>query len=153
MRLGTYSVDGGAPRLGADCGRAVLDLDRYSHLHDGLRLPADMLELLRHPLIGGHDLVEGVGDLAGQAYLVAGHAHRKVPDPHRLQGTQKIVHRKIGAAVRRRLPVLFRHHARLNRGIYLASGLTGGLHASLPGKTNDEEVFGGAALRREGVLR
>ena len=46
MRLGTYSVDGGAPRLGADCGRAVLDLDRYSHLHDGLRLPADMLELL-----------------------------------------------------------------------------------------------------------
>jgi len=46
MRLGTYSVDGGAPRLGADCGHAVLDLDRYSHLHDGLRLPADMLELL-----------------------------------------------------------------------------------------------------------
>ena len=46
MRLCTYSVDGGAPRLGADFGRAVLDLDRYSHLHDGLRLPADMLELL-----------------------------------------------------------------------------------------------------------
>jgi 2-keto-4-pentenoate hydratase/2-oxohepta-3-ene-1,7-dioic acid hydratase in catechol pathway len=46
MRLCTYSVDGGALRLGADCGRAVLDLDRYSHLHDGLRLPADMLELL-----------------------------------------------------------------------------------------------------------
>jgi 2-keto-4-pentenoate hydratase/2-oxohepta-3-ene-1,7-dioic acid hydratase in catechol pathway len=46
MRLCTYSVDGGAPRLGADCGAAVLDLDRYSHLHDGARLPADMLELL-----------------------------------------------------------------------------------------------------------
>ncbi|MEA2668119.1 MAG: hypothetical protein QOJ33_1053 [Chloroflexota bacterium] len=42
MRLCTYSVDGGALRLGADCGPAVLDLMRYSHLHDGLRLPADM---------------------------------------------------------------------------------------------------------------
>src|SRR5438094_6179109 len=46
MRLGTYSVDGGAPRLGAECGGAVLDLARYSHLHDGLRLPADMLGLI-----------------------------------------------------------------------------------------------------------
>ena len=46
MRLCTYSVEPGAPRLGADCGRAVLDLARYSHLHDGLRLPADMQGLL-----------------------------------------------------------------------------------------------------------
>jgi 2-keto-4-pentenoate hydratase/2-oxohepta-3-ene-1,7-dioic acid hydratase in catechol pathway len=46
MRLCTYSVDAGALRLGADCGRAVLDLTRYSHLHDGLRLPADMQGLL-----------------------------------------------------------------------------------------------------------
>ena len=28
---------------------------------------ADMFELLRHPLVGGDDLVEGVGDLAGEA--------------------------------------------------------------------------------------
>jgi 2-keto-4-pentenoate hydratase/2-oxohepta-3-ene-1,7-dioic acid hydratase in catechol pathway len=42
MRLCTYSVDAGAPRLGADCGAAVLDLARYSHLHEGLRLTADM---------------------------------------------------------------------------------------------------------------
>jgi 2-keto-4-pentenoate hydratase/2-oxohepta-3-ene-1,7-dioic acid hydratase in catechol pathway len=42
MRLCTYSVDAGASRLGADCGAAMLDLARYSHLHDGLRLPADM---------------------------------------------------------------------------------------------------------------
>ena len=35
------------PRLGAECGGAVLDLARYSHLHDGLRLPADMLGLLQ----------------------------------------------------------------------------------------------------------
>ena len=46
MRLCTYSVEPGAPRLGAECGEAVLDLARYSHLHDGLRLPADMLGLI-----------------------------------------------------------------------------------------------------------
>jgi 2-keto-4-pentenoate hydratase/2-oxohepta-3-ene-1,7-dioic acid hydratase in catechol pathway len=42
MKLCTYSVEPGAPRLGALCGTAVLDLARYSHLHEGLRLPADM---------------------------------------------------------------------------------------------------------------
>jgi 2-keto-4-pentenoate hydratase/2-oxohepta-3-ene-1,7-dioic acid hydratase in catechol pathway len=46
VRLCTYSVEPGAPRLGAECGRAVLDLARYSHLHDGLRLPAEMQSLL-----------------------------------------------------------------------------------------------------------
>jgi len=46
MRLCTYSVQPGGPRLGAHCGNAVLDLARYSHLHDGLRLPPDMLGFL-----------------------------------------------------------------------------------------------------------
>jgi len=46
MKLCTYSVEPGAPRLGALCGTAVLDLARYSHLHEGVRLPADMLGLL-----------------------------------------------------------------------------------------------------------
>src|ERR1700694_6007478 len=46
MRLCMYSVEPGTPRLGAECGGAVLDLARYSHLHEGLRLPADMLGLL-----------------------------------------------------------------------------------------------------------
>jgi 2-keto-4-pentenoate hydratase/2-oxohepta-3-ene-1,7-dioic acid hydratase in catechol pathway len=46
VRLCTYSVDPGQPRLGAECGGAVLDLARYSHLHDGLRLPADMPGLI-----------------------------------------------------------------------------------------------------------
>jgi len=46
MRLCTYSVQPGSPRLGAECGGVVLDLARYSHLHDGLRLPADMQALL-----------------------------------------------------------------------------------------------------------
>src|SRR5437879_4589560 len=46
MRLCTYSVEPGAPRLGGECAGAILDLGRYSHLHDGPRLPADMLELI-----------------------------------------------------------------------------------------------------------
>jgi 2-keto-4-pentenoate hydratase/2-oxohepta-3-ene-1,7-dioic acid hydratase in catechol pathway len=46
MRLCTYSVEPGGPRLGAECGNAVLDLARYSHLHDGLRLPSNMLGFL-----------------------------------------------------------------------------------------------------------
>jgi 2-keto-4-pentenoate hydratase/2-oxohepta-3-ene-1,7-dioic acid hydratase in catechol pathway len=46
MRLCTYSVESGTPRLGAECAGAVLDLARYSHLHDGQRLPADMLGLI-----------------------------------------------------------------------------------------------------------
>ena len=46
MRLCTYSVDAGVSRLGAECGAAVLDLARYSHLHEGLRLAAEMQGLL-----------------------------------------------------------------------------------------------------------
>ncbi len=46
MRLCTYSVEPRSPRLGAECGGAVLDLARYSHLHEGLRLGADMLALI-----------------------------------------------------------------------------------------------------------
>ena len=46
MRLCTFSVERGSPRLGALCGDLVLDLARYSHLHDGERLPADMLGLI-----------------------------------------------------------------------------------------------------------
>jgi 2-keto-4-pentenoate hydratase/2-oxohepta-3-ene-1,7-dioic acid hydratase in catechol pathway len=46
MRLSTYSVEPGTPRLGAHIGGVVLDLARYSHLHEGLRLPADMQALL-----------------------------------------------------------------------------------------------------------
>ena len=40
---------------------------------------ADALELLRHALVGGDDLVEGVGDLAEDADLVAGMRTEKSP--------------------------------------------------------------------------
>ena len=46
---------------------------------------ADPLELLGHALVGGDDLIEGVGDLAHDADAVAGHAHGEIADPHRLQ--------------------------------------------------------------------
>ena len=54
-------------------------------------LLADALELLGHPLVGGGDLVEGVGDLAEHAVLIAGHADGEIADPHGLQGVEKIV--------------------------------------------------------------
>jgi 2-keto-4-pentenoate hydratase/2-oxohepta-3-ene-1,7-dioic acid hydratase in catechol pathway len=94
MRLCTYSVDAGAPRLGADCGGAVLDLARYSHLHDGLRLPADMQGLLdagpdawRHAFdlcrrfsseLESHDLAQDAE--AGLAYA-ADRVRRHAPIP------------------------------------------------------------------------
>jgi 2-keto-4-pentenoate hydratase/2-oxohepta-3-ene-1,7-dioic acid hydratase in catechol pathway len=98
MRLCTYSVDAGASRLGADCGRAVLDLARYSHLHDGLRLPADMLGLIdagpdawRHAAdlcrrftseLDSHDLAQDAeAGLAYAADRVARHA--PIPRPRK----------------------------------------------------------------------
>ena len=91
MRLCTYSVETGVPRLGAECGAAVLDLDRYSHLHEGLRLPTDMLALIdagpsawRHAAdlcrrflaeLSTHDLAQGAeAGLAFAADRVQRHA-------------------------------------------------------------------------------
>jgi hypothetical protein len=65
------------------------------HALPGLALAADdladQLELLRHALVGGHDLVEGVGDLAFDAEVVGGHPHREVAAAHRLQGMQQLL--------------------------------------------------------------
>ena len=51
---------------------------------------ADPLELLRHPLVGGDDLVEGVGDLALQADLVARHANREIAGARELQRREQV---------------------------------------------------------------
>ena len=46
---------------------------------------ADAFELLRHALVGGDDLVEGVGDLALDPEIVAAHAHGEIAGAHGLQ--------------------------------------------------------------------
>ena len=63
---------------------AVADLAR---LADQL---ADAFELGGHPVVGGDDGVEGVGDLAGEADAVAREAHGEVSVAHRLQGEQQL---------------------------------------------------------------
>jgi hypothetical protein len=59
---------------------------------------ADVLQLLRHSLVGGDDFVEGVGDLALDADVIAGHPNREIARAHRLQRMQQILHR-VGRAV------------------------------------------------------
>ncbi len=49
----------------------------------------DPLELPRHALVGGDDLIECIGDLADDADAIAGHAHREIADPHRLHGVEQ----------------------------------------------------------------
>src|SRR5215469_2468685 len=50
---------------------------------------AHLLELLCHALVGGDDLVEAIGDLAGDAGLVARQANREIADAHRLEGVEQ----------------------------------------------------------------
>ena len=70
---------------------------RQSELHALARLAfaphdmADALSLLCHALVGGDDLIEGVGDLAEQTELAACHAHREFADAHGLQGIEEVV--------------------------------------------------------------
>ena len=74
--------------------QAPLDRPKL-HALAGLALAADdladALELLRHALVGGDDLVEGVGDLARDAGPVARQPHAKIPYLHGLQGLQQLV--------------------------------------------------------------
>ena len=70
------------PELDALAGLALL-ADHIAHA----------LQLLGHALVGGDDVVEGVGDLAGDAGLVAGQADGKVAGLHRLQRLQKLFQR------------------------------------------------------------
>jgi 2-keto-4-pentenoate hydratase/2-oxohepta-3-ene-1,7-dioic acid hydratase in catechol pathway len=82
MRICSYSVEHGPPRLGVQCGDVILDLGRYSHLHEGERVPPDMLAFIgagtvvwRHAddlcsrftaELGSHDLAQDAE--AGLAY-------------------------------------------------------------------------------------
>src|SRR5262249_13600844 len=60
---------------------------------------ADLLELLRQALIGSDDLVEGVGNLAGESHSVARHPHREVTDTHGLKAMQQVTQNRVGPAI------------------------------------------------------
>ncbi len=91
---------------------------------------ADALELFGHPLVGGGDIVKGVGDLADNADAIAGHAHREIADLHGLQRMEELGQAAgIGVAV----DVVL---ARLRGGSggtvgYGAGNVFSGLHKSL----------------------
>ena len=69
--------------------------DAEPHALAGLPLAtdnlADALELLRHPLIGGDDLVERIRDLAVDPEIIAAHAHREVAGTHGLERPKQIL--------------------------------------------------------------
>jgi hypothetical protein len=73
------------------------ELDALTRLALTPDLLADAIELLRNPLIGARYLIERVGNLAENAVLIAGHANRKITDPHGLKGMQQIVFEGGGA--------------------------------------------------------
>ena len=49
---------------------------------------SDALEFLRHVLVGGHDVVECIGDFACEPHPRAGQAHGEIAIPHALQTGQ-----------------------------------------------------------------
>jgi hypothetical protein len=106
---------------------------------------ADTLELLRHALVGGDDLVEGVGDLAQQADLTAGHAYREVPHAHGLQRIQKIVELGRCAAIDRAIGHCHRAWRRAV-GLEFAGRLGVPWHDFLQARMNSHDVTGAAVL-------
>lgn len=96
MKVCTYSVEPGSPRLGVQCGDVILDIARYSHLHEGQRVPPDVLAFIgagpigwRHAAelcqrftaeVGSHDLDQDAeAGLAYRADRVRWHA--PIPRP------------------------------------------------------------------------
>ena len=61
---------------------------------------ADMRQLFRHLLVGGDDLVERVGDLAGEPGAVVGQAHREIAEANGLQRVQYVAQIEIVLGLR-----------------------------------------------------
>jgi hypothetical protein len=74
---------------------------------------ANALELLRHPFIGGDDVVEGVRNLPEDAVLLDAHSYGKVAGAHRAERLQQILQFDGGVCVcsivRRAAGALFCH--------------------------------------------
>ncbi|HEV7877404.1 MAG TPA: hypothetical protein VGP39_04895 [Bradyrhizobium sp.] len=56
------------------------------------------LQLLRHPLVGGHDFIECIGNFSLDPEMVAGHPHGKISAPHRLKRVKQVL-RGVGLSV------------------------------------------------------
>ena len=79
------------PRAGAPIDRYAVT--RFAFLADHLPRP---LDLLRHALARGDDLVERVGHFARNACLVARQPHREIAVAHSLQRSQELAQVQVG---------------------------------------------------------
>ena len=125
--------------------------DAEAHALAGLAFPADdladALELLGHALVGGDDLVEGVGDLADDADLIARHPHREIADPHRLQRLQQFMNLAGGAAVHLADRRIGRRAGGRPIGLQFADWFIARLHGLAPNDGRDRASRGSFPIR------
>ena len=91
----------------------------------------DTFKLLGDALVGGHDFVEGVGNLAHDADLVAGHAHGKIPHAHGLQGVKQLAKFPVFAPVDLRQARLVERAGGRTIGVRGAGDVGGLFHGNL----------------------
>ena len=91
----------------------------------------DTFKLLGDALVGRHDFVEGVGNLAHDADLVAGHAHGKIPHAHGLQRVQQLAKFPVFAPVDLRQARLLERAGGRTIGVRGAGDVGGLFHGSL----------------------
>ena len=91
----------------------------------------DTFKLLGDALVGGHDFVEGVGNLAHDADLVAGHAHGKIPHAHGLQRVQQLAKFPVFAPVDLRQARLVERAGGRTIGVRGAGDVGGLFHGNL----------------------
>src|SRR5262249_18731098 len=128
------------------------DAQPKPHPLTGLALPADgfahALELLRHPFIGGDDLVERVGDLAGDPDLVARHPHREITDPPGLQRMHQFMHLARSLAVDDALGAVRQGIGGRPVGLGFPNRLASRLHGGAPNEKANETLMLMAGPRR-----
>ena len=114
---------------------------------------ADMLELLRYARIGRHDLVECIGDLAGDPGAVAAHANRKVADRHSLHRGQELVQLRYRAVTGRMRIGSGLERRAVGLGVGLGGWVDIGLHrASRPVRMNDRGTRRAAQAATQTIL-
>jgi hypothetical protein len=69
----------------------VVEFDSVAGLAFATDDLTDAFKLLRHPLIGGDNVIEGIGDFSDEAVLLAGHPDRKIAGAHRAKSLQQVL--------------------------------------------------------------